>query len=242
MSVLKNKFSDNQVQLGIFLSISAIVLILTGILYLRDPEAYSGFFGRINPLLVVTCLIIIGCLLMQRFLSKTSLKVCTKASKSRILFIVTLPLVLFAGMMWVDTMGVFSRDLNIAFPNSLLFYPSIAYVVEIIFHVLPLGLCFFIITAVFKLRDHSTALFISIPLVALIEPVFQIMNFGMDYPVWAIIYVGVNILVINLAQLWLFVKYDFVSMYAFRLMYYLLWHIIWGVIRLQWLALPLDFT
>lgn len=235
MSYLKNKFSDNQVQLIIFLSISVIVLILTGILYLRDPAAYSGFFGRINPVLVVTCLIIIGYLLMRRFLSTTSLKVYTKAPGARIFIIVTLPFVLFGGMVWVDTMGVFPRDLNAAFPHSLLFYPSIAYVVEIIFHVLPLALCFFIITAVFKLRDRTMALFICIPLVALIEPIFQIMNFGRDYPVWAIIYVGVNILVINLAQLWLFVKYDFVSMYAFRLMYYLLWHIIWGVIRLGWL-------
>ena len=172
---------------------------------------------------------------MRRFLSTTSLKVCSKAPRARILIIVILPIVLFAGMVWVDTMGVFPRDLNIMFPHSLLFYPSIAYVVEIIFHVLPLALCFFIITAVFKMRDHTIALFISIPLVALIEPIFQIINFGRDYPVWAIIYVGVNILVINLAQLWLFVKYDFVSMYAFRLMYYLLWHIIWGVFRLQWL-------
>lgn len=34
-------------------------------------------------------------------------------------------------------------------------------------------------------------------------------------------------------RLALFKRYDFVTMYTFRLVYYLLWHIVWGVIRLR---------
>ena len=183
----------------------------------------------------MTVTILIGSLLIARLLSTTALKVYKAAPKTRMLSIVAIPLVLFIGIVWVDTRGVFPQDLNIAFPYSLLFYPSIAYVVEIIFHLLPLALCVFVITAVFKPRDQTTVLLVSIPLVALLEPIFQILSFGRDYPAWAIAYVSANILVINLSQLWLFVKYDFVSMMAFRLMYYLLWHIVWGALRLRWL-------
>jgi hypothetical protein len=39
--------------------------------------------------------------------------------------------------------------------------------------------------------------------------------------------------VINLVQLTLFRRYDFLTMYAFRLVYYLVWHVAWGHLRLQ---------
>jgi len=42
-----------------------------------------------------------------------------------------------------------------------------------------------------------------------------------------------NILLINLFQLSIFKRYDFVSMYSFRLVYYAIWHIVWGVVRLN---------
>jgi hypothetical protein len=63
--------------------------------------------------------------------------------------------------------------------------------------------------------------------VALLEPVFQLQfGFAETVPLWAAVYVGLNIFVINLAQLLLFRRYDFVTMYAFRLVYYLQWHVI----------------
>lgn len=211
------------------------MLILTGIMYELDKSSYQKFLGRINPLLIGITTMLLGILLMSFLLSATTCKIYREAVSSRALFIVGIPLILIVGIIWVDTRGVFPKDLNLEFPYSLLFYPSIAFIVEIIFHVLPFTICFFIITTVFKQLDQATILLISIFLVALIEPIFQIINFGRNYPAWAIAYIGANILVINLSQLWLFVKYDFMSMIALRLVYYLLWHIIWGELRLRWL-------
>jgi hypothetical protein len=45
--------------------------------------------------------------------------------------------------------------------------------------------------------------------------------------------VGVHIYVFNALQLYVFKRYDFLSMYAFRLVYYLHWHVVWGYMRLQ---------
>ena len=71
---------------------------------------------------------------------------------------------------------------------------------------------------------------------ALVEPVFQVVA-GFSDPVlrWATAYVGLHVFLISAAQLAIFKRYDFVSMYAFRLVYYLFWHIVWGYLRLEWL-------
>ena len=38
---------------------------------------------------------------------------------------------------------------------------------------------------------------------------------------------------INLTLLSIFRRYGFFAMYGFRVAYYMIWHIIWGYIRLQ---------
>jgi hypothetical protein len=42
-----------------------------------------------------------------------------------------------------------------------------------------------------------------------------------------------HILAINLAGLFLFRRFGFLPMYALRLFYYLIWHILWGYLRLS---------
>lgn len=220
-------------QLRIFLPISLSALILTGILYLIDHTAYSRFFGGINPIVVVTFTIIVGALCLRWLRSIAGVQIYRTAGKTRALIIVGIPLLLFCGILWVDTRGVFPEDLNVAFPESLLFYPSIAYVVEIVFHAVPLTLCVSLFSSVFTQWKQPTVLLVAVPLVALLEPIFQIVTFGANYPLWAGIYIAANIFVINLVQLWLFTKYDFVSMLAFRVVYYVAWHIVWGALRIR---------
>ena len=71
-------------------------------------------------------------------------------------------------------------------------------------------------------------------IVALLESIFQtILGSSLAYPAWVIGYVFVNIFLINTFQLLIFKRYDFVSVYSFRLMYYAIWHIVWGYLRLS---------
>ena len=70
--------------------------------------------------------------------------------------------------------------------------------------------------------------------VALLEPIFQTaLGFSRPYPIWVTICVFANIFLINVFHLLIFKRYDFVSMYSFRLVYYLIWHIVWGQVRLN---------
>ena len=50
---------------------------------------------------------------------------------------------------------------------------------------------------------------------------------------WADVYTWVHVFAIALLQLYVFRRFDFTSMYVFRLIYYAYWHIIWGVLRLE---------
>jgi len=43
----------------------------------------------------------------------------------------------------------------------------------------------------------------------------------------------VHVFVINIIGLLLFRRHGFIMMYLFRLMYYFLWHILWGHLRLS---------
>jgi hypothetical protein len=132
----------------------------------------------------------------------------------------------------VDISVRFPEDLNILFPQSLLFYPAIAYVVEVLFHLLPLSLLLIVLTSIFKKVDQNKVIWFCILIVALLEPAYQTIGFIEQYPLWTVIYVGLHVFLFNVVQLSIFKRYDFISMYSFRLVYYILWHIVWGYARL----------
>ncbi len=74
----------------------------------------------------------------------------------------------------------------------------------------------------------------ALAVVALLEPLFQLgAPSAAALPSWGTFYLGVHLLVFNGLQLWIFRRYDFLSMYAFRLVYYAWWHIAWGHVRLE---------
>jgi hypothetical protein len=134
----------------------------------------------------------------------------------------------------VDLKVPFPADMNAAFPESLAFYPVMGFGVEILFHVVPLAVLLPILTSVFKGMGQDTAIWIAIGLVALLEPAFQTVTGrpAGSVPLWATAVVALNIFLINLTQLVLFKRFDFVTMYAFRLAYYAIWHVAWGHFRL----------
>ena len=75
----------------------------------------------------------------------------------------------------------------------------------------------------------------SILAVSLLEPAYQAFAMASSgrFPTSAAAYVGVLVFLFNFFQLHLFERYDFFSMYAFRLAYYLVWRVAWGSFRLH---------
>jgi hypothetical protein len=122
-------------------------------------------------------------------------------------------------------------DLNVSFPESLLFYPAIGYIVEIIFHLLPISVIIFLLAFLTKL-SISNIVWISIIVVSIIEPVYQI-QFTNQSSTITVIYTSVHIFLFSITQLIIFKRFDFISMYFFRIIFYFIWHIIWGHLRLS---------
>lgn len=109
-----------------------------------------------------------------------------------------------------------------------------AYVVEICFHVAPLALLLVILGRLFRTLDSNRLVWICIFIAASLEPVFQLrLGFSRKLLSGLAVFVGVHIFAFNLFELYVFRRYGFVSMYSFRLAYYLSWHIVWGSLRLQ---------
>ena len=128
----------------------------------------------------------------------------------------------------------FDRDLNVPLPQSLSFYPAIGYVAEIVFRTLPLSLLLIFLGPLIKKRNPDSLVWSCILVASFLEPIFQLgFAFSQKPLSWADAYVVPHVFAFNLLQMYVFRRYDFVSMYSFRLIYYIYWHIVWGHLRLQ---------
>lgn len=210
------------------------VLLFTGILYFSGSTAFKRFFVGINPLLVAFIAVLAGIIALSALLCRGWFAIYKKEKLSRgLLTAAALATTLGILIILVDLAGVFPEDINVPFPESLLFYPAIGFVVEAVFHVLPLSLLLVILASLSEKLTFEKITWPCMLLVAVAEPVFQaVLSTADHYPLWADLYVGFHIFLINLFQLWIFKRYDFMSMYAFRLVYYLIWHIGWGWMRM----------
>ena len=227
--------SSNRSQYLVYTGISLMVFAFTAILYFSNPLLFQRFLGRINPLVAFLVVIVLGFILLSILLYKNWFVIYSPQNTQGILVAAGIASLFGMIIILVDTKAVFPPTMNVLFPESLLFYPAIGFFVEILFHVLPLTVLMIALTVIFKHTDQQIIMWISILLVSLLEPIYQSIDAASSnrYPLWVVLYVGVHIFLINLCQLLIFKRYDFVSMYSFRLVYYMFWHIGWGYLRLR---------
>lgn len=231
---IKDLVFKERLQVLVIIAFSLGMTGLTGILYFHDDSPFQRFLGNVNPLATFVVVSLLGVLFLSFLLSQGWFSIYRKENLKGLVRSSALAAALGVIMILVDTKIVFPEDFNILFPASLLFYPAIDFLVQILFHILPLTLLLIVLTATFKNASHRHIVWICILVVALLEPVYQtVMGFSSPIPLWAVAYVSIHVFIINLAELIIFKRYDFISMYAFRLVYYLLWHIGWGYFRLQ---------
>lgn len=208
---------------------------LTALLQYSNTRIFQRVIGDINPLAAWLFVAVAGLVLLSFLLSRGWFTIYKKENRKGLLYACGLASVLGVIIIPADLVIVFPADINVPFPQSLLFYPAIGFFAEILFHVLPLSLLLIALTSVFRAANQTRIIWFALVAVALLEPVYQTWwMVSLDrYPVWAVAYDAMHVFVINLLQLILFRRYDFVSMYVFRLVYYLFWHVGWGHFRLE---------
>lgn len=235
MTKINELISKERLQYQVIVALSIAVVGLAGIIYFSDDLLFQRFIGRTNPLLAFLLINCLGVVLLSFLLSRGWFAIYKKENLRR-LFCSSVLAVLFASItILVDLKVVFPADMNVLFPESLLFYPAIGFLVEILFDVLPLSVLLISLTSIFKNVSSKNITWISIFIVSLLEPIYQTAPMGSSnhYPLWAVVYVGLHLFLFNLFQLLIFERYDFISMYSVRLVYYMLWHIGWGYVRLK---------
>jgi hypothetical protein len=218
-----------------FMVLSTIILGvvgMTGVLNFSNPFLFQRFISEINPIAAILLSGILGMLSLSYLLSKGWFSIYKKENLKGSFRYAWLVVVFASIAIFIDWEIVYPADMNIPFPESLLFYPVMGFFVEMLFHVLPLTVLLFLLTSIFKNTNREKLMWLCIVIVAMLEPVYQIL-FMESFPTWAITAVGIYLFLFNLTQLFIFKKFNFVSMYLFRLIYYLIWHIGWGYFRLE---------
>jgi hypothetical protein len=213
------------------LGVAALVVMLD----FSNDLAFARFLGPASPSLVFLGVIVLGFVLWSILLDRGWFVIYAKDNASGLRRAAGLATGLAFIMIVLDPMIGLPRDLNIPFPDAVLLYPAMGFLVEIVFHLLPLTLLLIFLTPVRRNIGHGPVVWACIVVVALLEPAYQVaaLESAAPYPPWAVWYVGLHVFLINLLQLHFFKRYDFVTMYAFRLAYYLLWHLVWGYFRLR---------
>ena len=214
-----------------FVAISTVVATLTAVLSRYRPALFRPYFVDANPLVVIASAIVVGGICLSFLRSRGLFETYSPAHDSFWPVAVTIvPTVLTVPAIAADVMVGFPRSMNVTVPDALLFYPAIGYVAEVSFHLLPLSLFFLIVQAPSTTSRAHRLLWAGLLFAACSEPLFQV-GFSLSSQGFTALqgFVGVHVLIFSVVALWVFRRYDFVTMYLFRLVPW--WHIVWGTIH-----------
>jgi len=203
------KPSPSRPQLVMAAALAMATAGMAGVVQWISPHVFQRFIAGINPVFAFLVVNALGAAGVAAFLASITVL--------------------------LDLKIVFPRDLNVAFPLSLLFYPAIGFLVEVVFHLLPLAVILAVLTSRTVSLGSDRAVWAAIVIVSLLEPAFQVapMVASPHYPIWAAVFLAGHLVLFNLLQLFVFRRYDFLAMYTMRLAYYAVWHVAWGHVRLR---------
>jgi hypothetical protein len=219
---------------ALLVAISLGVVFAGSALGIAHPENFDRYFG---PLPAPLVLVVVGALAFVglRIVEPRTGFAVWRGERAQSLCYAALTTLPFAVVVILADCFVsrFPRDLNVPWPQSLLFYPVIGFVVEVLFHALPIALAVGASRLVTAPKNMSL-LWGGIVVAALAEPLLQVSIELSRAPFSArAAFVGVQVLAFNLLELHLFRRFGFIPMYAARLAYYLAWHVAWGELRLK---------
>jgi hypothetical protein len=225
---------DPRWQYAAYFALSLVALIFIVILLPSSGVYFRRFFGRTNAILVVVVGSVVGAAALWVLQSSYEFVILKGRTTLRgVALSAVLATVLAVAIVVADFIIRYPQDTNVPVPQALLFYPAVGFVAEIVFHVLPLLLLLLALNPlVGHLLGRERVVWLGILLVAVLEPTFQVLFQGKAFT-WGAAYTWIHVFAIAFLQLYVFRRFDFVSMYSFRLFYYAYWHILWGVIRLE---------
>jgi NADH:ubiquinone oxidoreductase subunit K len=214
-----------------FLLLSLLPLTTAAILELVDGDSsFRPYTGTVGPVSAVAIAAAVGAVSLGFLHRRGWFEIYGPRTLAGAGIAAAMASLLAVPVIAVDY-GAGIEVVNVPWPASLLFYPAIGFVAEIVFHALPLALVLAVVAPLAKI-DTNRLVWICIVFASLLEPAFQLSAGVADRALsWIDAYVWLQVWAVNLLQLVVFRRFGFASMYAFRLVYYLWWHILWGYLR-----------
>lgn len=213
----------------VFWVLAALALVLSIVV---ENESFERFYGPISPVVVAVVVAVVGAISLRVLWSRGWLRSGPRSAAGVWRAAV-------AGMAFAmvavgfDSLIHFPEDMNVAWPRSVLFYPAIAFVVEVVFHIAPLAALIVALGWRFTGQNDTRRIWITMAVIAGSEAVFQTLDAlgGQDRRL--AFFVAPQLAVVGVYQLVTFRRHGLGALMSFRLGYYLVWHIIWGHIRLS---------
>lgn len=198
-----------------------------------QPEVFQPYFGNWSPAVSICAIAVVGIFALYQLERRWAFCVYRPASSLRGLAVAAGCAIPFMIVVTVaDLLWGFPADMNVRLPMAVLFYPAMGFAAQVTMHIVP----FLIFLSVGRLlfgrvsRDHLIA--VCILLVAGLEATFQVVAGSANTLLALDVFVAAHLFLFGLVELYIFWKFDFWSMYAFRVVYYLYWHGVWAQMRL----------
>lgn len=138
-----------------------------------------------------------------------------------------------AAILIADSTLGFGESINISWPTSILFYPVMGFVAEVAFHLAPLALVDVVTRRTSWTLGAGKAI-APLVLVASIEAVYQLLGSATaETSPWLLAYLALHMSVFGFLGLTALRRHGFGAMMWLRLVYYLIWHVVWGALRLE---------
>ena len=217
--------------------VGSVAVIACLYLVLLSGDVDLGlYFGNVSPVLSVAIVCAIGVLVLYALHKYSGFSVYDPYKfRKGIPVAVALVCPFMIIMTIVDVALRFPPDINVALPTAIVFYPAIAYVAQIALHVAPFAILLASTTLIFKSRSTTWCIWLSITIASAIEATFQAVSSSDGHGLSIIAgIVAVILWLYGVAELYLYRRFDFATMYAFRIFSSGYWHLLWGNLRISW--------
>ena len=220
-------------QYALYAAIALAALLFFVILLPGSRDYFRRFLGEMQPIVVLLVAAVSGAAALWWLHYGYGFALFNRATIGRGLILAFgLASLIAVEVVIADFFVRYPEDTNVPLPQALLFYPAIGFVAEIVFHLLPLAMILLLLRPAGPYLGTERVVWLAVLLVAVAEPTFQIL-FDRSPLSWADLYTWLHVFLIACVQLYLLRRFDFITMYGFRLIYYSYWHILWGALRLK---------
>lgn len=210
-------------------AVAGLVFVLSVAL---GEDSFQRFFGPLPPLVVTLVVIALGAASL-RVLGLRGWLPAIPLPLSRLHRPALVGMVFAVPSVVVDSWVQFPEDMNTAWPESLLFYPAMAFLAEVMLHLAPLAL---LLTALQwdlgRRPGPMRRVVVAVGAVAAVETLFQAADVITTSDQRLVFFVIPQLAAVGCIELAILYRQGFAAMLSFRLGYYLIWHVVWGLARL----------